>query len=145
MGKVVGIYLRPSARTPVGRVESAEAVVGQGFEGDHAGAGNRQVTLIEREKWEAVCDELGQELDSGVRRANVVVEGVALQSAIGKQLQLGAALLEIVGELRPCKLMDDSADGLQGALSPDCRGGVYGRVVQGGPVNVGASIRIVET
>jgi len=142
MGKVVGIYLRPSARTPVRRVDSTEALVDQGLEGDHAGAGPRQVTLIEREKWEEACDELSRELDSGIRRANIVVEGVALQSAIGKQLQLGEALLEIVGELRPCKLMDDSAPGLQEALSPDCRGGVYGRVVQGGPGKVGASVRI---
>ena len=42
MGKLVSIYLRPSRRTPVKSVDSAEAVVGTGLEGDHAGTGKRR-------------------------------------------------------------------------------------------------------
>ncbi len=144
MGRVVGIYLRPSARTFVRAIEAARAVAGQGLEGDHAGGGNRQITLIEREKWEAACVDLDCELNVGARRANVVVEGLALSKAIGGQLLIGNVVVDVISELRPCKLMDDAAPGLQDALSPDCRGGVYGKVSQGGPVTVGASVEIVQ-
>jgi len=143
MGRVVGIYPRPSARTPVRAVEAARAVTGQGLEGDHAGGGNRQITLIEREKWEAACVDLGRTLNAGARRANLVVEGVALSEAIGGQLRVGNVLVDVISELRPCKLMDDAAPGLQEALSPDCRGDVYGKVLQGGLVTVGGAVEIV--
>ena len=58
MASVVKIYLRPSARTPVRSVAAVVTVAGSSIEGDHAGAGNRQVTLIEQEAWEAACNDL---------------------------------------------------------------------------------------
>jgi hypothetical protein len=58
MASIVKIYQRPSARTPVKSVPAALAVAGSSIEGDHAGAGNRQVTLIEQEAWEAACNDL---------------------------------------------------------------------------------------
>lgn len=136
--------MRPSARTPTRAVATAQAVEGSGLEGDHAGGGNRQITLIEREKWDAACVDLDRELNYGARRANLVVEGVALSDAIGGQLLIGDVLVDVISELRPCKLMDDAARGLQDALSPDCRGGVYGKVSQGGPVTVGNAVEIVR-
>ena len=144
MGRVVGIYLRPSARNPVRSVESAEAIVGKGLEGDHAGGGNRQVTLIEEEKWRAACHDLGHTLSGGTRRANVVVEGLSLSKSIGGRLRLDDVMIHVIGETRPCRLMDAAAEGLQEALSPDCRGGVYGKVVEGGVVSIGTSVELVE-
>lgn len=144
MGRVVGIYLRPSARNPVRSVESAEAIVGKGLEGDHAGGGNRQVTLIEEEKWRAACHDLGHKLSDGTRRANVVVERLSLSKSIGGRLRLGEVMIHVIGETRPCRLMDAAAEGLQEALSPDCRGGVYGKVVEGGVVSIGTSVELVE-
>lgn len=145
MGRLVAIHLRPSARTPVYSVEETRAVAGQGLEGDHAGGGNRQVSIIEREKWDAACDELDFDLPAGTRRANLVVEGISLADAVGGRIRLGEVLINVISELRPCKLMDDAAAGLREALSPDYRGGVYGRVAQGGPVIVGNAVEIVTT
>lgn len=144
MGRVVGIYLRPSARNPVRSVESAEAIVAKGLEGDHAGGGDRQVTLIEEEKWRATCHDLGHKLSDGTRRANVVVERLSLSKSIGGRLRLGDVMIHVIGETRPCRLMDAAAEGLQEALSPDCRGGVYGKVVEGGVVSIGTSVELVE-
>ena len=144
MGRIIGIYLRPSARTAVRSVESAEAIVGKGLKGDHAGGGNRQVTLIEEEKWRAACHDLGHKLSGGTRRANVVVERLSLSKSIGGRLLLGDVMIHVMGETRPCRLMDDAAAGLQEALSPDCRGGVYGKVVEGGVVSIGTSVELVE-
>jgi MOSC domain-containing protein YiiM len=142
MASVVKIYLRPSARTPVRSVAAVVTVAGSGIEGDHAGAGNRQVTLIEQEAWEAACNDLGHELDAGVRRANLVTEGISLAATPGKRVRVGEALVEVVAETRPCKLMEDAAPGLQEALSPSYRGGVYGRIIEGGRVEIGSPVSL---
>jgi MOSC domain-containing protein YiiM len=144
-GRLSRIFLRPSARTPVKEVARATAVPGVGLEGDHAGGGNRQATILSEESWSAACDDLGGPgLNPGLRRANLVVAGVDLGAAIGKALRIGSCSIRIVSETRPCRLMDDAAPGLQNALDPDRRGGVYGRIITGGVIEVGAPVEIVE-
>jgi len=140
MGSVARIFLRPSSRTPAREVVSAEAVAGAGLAGDHAGGGNRQVTLIDERCWAEACRELGRELTPGGRRANIVVAGFLLGDAIGHRIAVGECLIDVIAETRPCRLMDDFAPGLQQALSPDRRGGVYGRVVRGGRLEVGGRV-----
>lgn len=136
--RLLAILLRPGARLPVQRVAAAAAIVGKGLAGDHAGGGRRQITLLAREAWAAACAQFGRELDPGVRRANLVVEGLDLSAAIGRRLRIGAVLVDVLGETRPCELMDDDGRrGLQVALRSDRRGGVYGAIVQGGELRVG--------
>jgi MOSC domain-containing protein YiiM len=143
--RVTRIFLRPSARTPVKQVERVTAFAGMGLEGDHAGGGNRQVTLLSEESGRAACSELGKtELDPGLRRANLVIEGIELGAAIGKALRIGLCRIRIVAETRPYRLMDDAEPGLQNALDPDRRGGVYGRVMEGGLIETGAAVAIEE-
>jgi MOSC domain-containing protein YiiM len=143
LGVVERIFLRPSSRTPVREIERTRAVAGAGLEGDHAGGGNRQVTLIEAEAWQAACRELGRDdLSPAGRRANLVVSGVSLAESIGKTLRAGECLIDVVGETRPCRLMEDYAPGLQQALGPETRGGVYGRVVRSGEIRIGAQVAL---
>ncbi len=125
-------------------VEATTAVPGAGLTGDHAGGGNRQVTLLDEAAWRDACAELGQELSPGARRANLVLSGIDLDAAIGRALRIGPCLIRVIAETRPCRLMDDVVDGLQKALDPNRRGGVYGRVLEGGEVRVGAPVEIVD-
>ena len=117
---------------------------GRGLEGDHTGGGNRQVTLISEERWADACTEVGEELSPAGRRANVVIKGIPLADAIGQVLQVGECRVKVIGETRPCRLMDDFSLGLQRALDPDCRGGVYGRVIEAGTIDVGSCVRIAK-
>lgn len=144
MGTLARIYLRPSARTPVREVQQSTAVPGAGLSGDHAGGGNRQVTLLDEAAWDAACSELGQELDPGSRRANLLIRGVDLEAAIGRGIRIGECTIKVIHETRPCRLMDDVVNGLQKALDPGRRGGVYGRVIEGGDVAVGMPVEIVD-
>ena len=145
MGRVTNIYLRPSSRTAVREVTVAEARAGEGLVGDHARGGNRQITLMEKQAWQAALTDLGREnLPPGGRRANVVVEGFSLEEAIGRRIQVGECLVDVVAELRPCKLMEDVTPGLMQALEPECRGGAYGRVVQSGRIETGAPVKLVS-
>ena len=143
MPRIFQICLRPSARTPVQTVTSVRAIAGKGLEGDHAGGGSRQMTLLDREAWNAACRELGKSIDPCSRRANIVVEGLPLANTRGQRIQLGDCIVEIVGESRPCKLMDDVAPGLQKALSVEGRGGAYGRVIRGGLINIGDEVKLL--
>jgi MOSC domain-containing protein YiiM len=144
MGRVTNIYLRPSARTPVREVAGAEARAGAGLEGDHARGGSRQITLMEKEAWQAALAGLGREsLSPGGRRANIVVEGFSLVAVFGRRIRVGECVIDIVSELAPCKLMEDVTPGLMQALSPDCRGGAYGRVVTPGRIEVGATVELL--
>jgi MOSC domain-containing protein YiiM len=142
-GELVRIFVRPSARTPTREVEEAEACVGTGLAQDHAGGGKRQITLLSLEAWERACAELGQDLCPSARRANLVVRGLELAETRGRELQVGAVRLEIAGETRPCELLDDVALGLSAALDPEWRGGVYARVLEGGPLRVGDPVEFL--
>lgn len=145
MGTVEAIYLRPAARVPTREVARAVAIQGQGLDGDHAVGGRRQVTILSLEAWRAACGELGQDVDPRVRRANVVVAGVDLRRAIGRRLRLGEVEVDVLGETRPCELMDDDGRvGLDAALRRDRRGGVFGVVELGGVIARGDDVTLVD-
>ena len=138
-GEVINIYLRSKKRAPVTEVDTAEARRGSGLVGDHKKGGKRQVTVLSSEAWEAACNELGVAIDPGMRRANILTRGVDLRKSMGKHLRLGEIVLEIIGETDPCERMDEAEPGLMRTLTPDLRGGVFGRVLQAGVVKVGDS------
>ncbi len=129
----------------VQEVSTATAVAGEGLRGDHAGGGRRQVTILDQRCWADVCREVGQDLDPGARRANLVLEGLDLKESRGQTFRIGKALFEVVGETRPCELMNDACQGLEAALAPDWRGGVFGRVLEGGEIRVGDAVQVVPS
>src|SRR2546430_12050680 len=75
----------------------------------------RQVTIVAREAWEQTCAALAAAVPWTARRANLLVEGVNLEQTTGKRLRIGAVLLEITGETKPCSNMDRQHPGLQAA------------------------------
>jgi MOSC domain-containing protein YiiM len=81
--------------------------------------------------------ELGVDKDPGLRRANILLSGVRLVHTRGRILVVGDARLAIGGELTPCERMDEVTPGLQAALGPDWRGGVFAKVLGGGVIRVG--------
>ncbi len=143
-GTVTRNYLRPESRLPVKEVPMARAVEGQGLAGDHAGSGRRQVTMLDQSRWRDACNDLGTTLDPGARRANLVLEGVDLRGCCSRRLRIGDAVVEVLGETRPCELLDRACEGLGEALVPDWRGGAYGRVLEGGEIRVGDAVLELE-
>jgi MOSC domain-containing protein YiiM len=141
MGSLLKIYLRP-ARGELRDVTTAVAGAGNGLEGDHAKGPKRQVTLLSREAWEATCAQLGQTLDPGVRRANLLVEGVELKETQGQTITVGDVRIRLTGETDPCTQMDDAVPGLLKALVPDWRGGVFGEVLNDGTLTVGDAVTL---
>lgn len=137
-GKLEGIFRKRVRRGPMDSLERAELRPGDGLVGNADLRTKRQVTILDADLWDRVREELGEpDLDPRLRRANLLVRGVSLAGSRGRVLRLGATRVLIHGETTPCRLMDDAYPGLQEALRPDWRGGVYGEVLEGGPIAVG--------
>ena len=118
-------------------MSEATLVQGQGVEGSVGRSKRRQVTVLAREAWEAATVELGRDVEPVLRRANILISGIALANTRGRVLLVGPCRVVIGGELTPCERMDEAAPGLQATLRPSWRGGVFAQVLDGGTVRVG--------
>ncbi len=140
-GTLEAIWVKRASRGPMDSTIEAELVAGRGIVGNANQGGHRQVTLIERDKWDRIADELEGPVEPAMRRANLMVSGVRLNDSRGRILTIGGCRLRILGETRPCRLMDETCPGLQAALDPDWRAGAYGEVLDDGVVTLGDAVR----
>ncbi len=133
--------------------DSVDISLEAGVAGDHKGRKfkRRAVTILAREDWEAALGDLAATgadvggLDWTVRRANLLVEGLRLPRAVGATLRIGPAVLEVTYPTTPCARMDEACEGLRKALHPNWRGGVTCLVVEGGHVEIGDVIDIIQS
>lgn len=121
-------------------VTEAVLVPGKGIEGDVNTSRRRQVTIIEREMWDAMMKELGANASPAGRRANFMVSGVTLADTRGKVLKVGGVRLAIGGETTPCERMDEYLPGLRAAMKPNWGGGAFAQVLDDGIVTVGDAV-----
>ena len=141
LGTLQGIAIREASRAPMKEQQHVEVTTTHGIVQDYRGTGLRQVTFLDMEQWQEVLNELGIDLPWYTRRANLLIAGIDLQAAVGWRLQIGACRFAIGGETTPCERMDELHPGLRRVLIPQMRGGVWGKVLQGGPLGVGDSVQ----
>jgi len=121
-------------------VAGASLVEGSGLAGNANQGGRRQVTLLSAERWAQVEARLGAELDPATRRANLLVFGLDLEESGDRILLVGGCRLRILGETRPCDLMDRFHPGLQEALRDHWGGGAYAEALDSGTISIGDSV-----
>lgn len=137
MGLLEAIWVKRAHRGPMDARESATLIEGKGVEGSVGRSSRRQVTIIEREVWEALMQETGANAPPSTRRANLMVSGVRLIDSRKRILRIGDTRLEIAGETKPCERMEEAVPGLRAAMYADWRGGAFAKVISGGPIRVG--------
>jgi len=142
-GRIAGLCVRPGPRIEPEERAALVLDLREGVIGDHGRREKRQVTIISRDSWRDVERTVGATIPWTARRANVLVEGVDLASLLdGGVLRLGGCEVEIVGETFPCDQMEEAQAGLKAALLPATRGGVYGRVISPGTIQVGDPVAV---
>ena len=136
-GMLEAIWIKRAKRGKMDPAASATLLAGRGLVGNADQGSKRQVTIIEREAWEAMMAELEGDVPPSARRANLMVSGLRLAASRGRVLRVGACRLRVGGETRPCERMDEALPGLRETMKPDWRGGVFCEVLDDGEIRVG--------
>src|SRR6266567_2773268 len=151
-GRVVSLHLHPAeAGAPLQSVEVIQVVEGKGILNEPryfgkisrrtGGASRRQVSLIEREQIAEHAAALGlKTIPPGAVRSNIETLGLGLVGLIGRDVQIGEAVLFLYEARDPCSKMDAICQGLR-ELMMEQRQGVMAEVRRGGRICVGDGIR----
>jgi MOSC domain-containing protein YiiM len=140
MGRLERIWIKRAHRGPMDRTDVGMLDSGRGLRGSANYGGRRQVTIITAERWTALMEMLRADVDPSARRANLLVSGVDLEETRGRVLRVGACLLRIGGETRPCERMEEAHPGLQQAMRAHWGGGAWAEVIDGGEIRIGDSV-----
>jgi MOSC domain-containing protein YiiM len=144
VGRVERIALKTAVGGAMQEVDDAVAEVDGGLAGGARPSPRRGITFLASGDWRTVMSALHVDLPWHTRRANVLIDAHSIGHLIGKTVQLGEVVVEIIAETRPCDLMDQFQPGLRDALKPNCRAGVHGRVVTGGRFRIGDTLLITS-
>ncbi len=144
VGIIEAIAVRSQKNGPMKELRRAEARADGGVAGDLPSSLNRGMTLLSADQWKQVMRELDRDLPWHTRRANVLVSGPGLERLIGQEIQVGSVRVAVKGETKPCELMERLCPRLRAALTPECRGGVLGRITQSGTMAIGDEIVLLE-
>jgi MOSC domain-containing protein YiiM len=148
LGHVASLHLHPAdSGQPLQPVETIEIVEGKGIAGDARYFGRlsrdtgqpsrRQVTLIEREQIVEHAAGLGLlAIAPGAVRSNIETDGINLIALLGREIEIGEAVLRLYAPRDPCAKMDAICQGLRARMMNQ-RQGVLAEVVRSGRVRVG--------
>lgn len=137
--KIKGLAHKIERKKLVVELKEADVLCESGLANDLSGKpGKRQVTILSEASWTAACNEVGVELSWLLRRSNILISDLNVsEKDLGRVLQIGDVQLEVKGETKPCKLMEETASGLRAALEINWRGGACCRVLADGHIKVG--------
>jgi MOSC domain-containing protein YiiM len=134
------IWIKRVRGGPMDPAGTATLVAGRGIAGNADQGGRRQVTVMDLERWQELMDLLAGDLETGARRANLVVDALDLFDTRGRILRIGRTRLRILGETRPCERMEEMLPRLQAAMRERWGGGVFAEVIEGGDISVGDEV-----
>ena len=151
-GNVEKIFITAQGGAPMEPCEEVDAVEGRGLRGDRylersgywTAVDECEVTLIEGEDLDEITTATELRVLHGEHRRNLVTRGIELINLMGRQFQIGEAVLEFDRPRPPCTYIQGltGQPGLTRALGR--RGGICARVVRSGKIRVNDAIRVLN-
>ncbi|WP_431281020.1 MOSC domain-containing protein [Humitalea sp. 24SJ18S-53] len=152
IGLATHLHITPRAFLPMQAMEEITLVPGKGIAGDRYMIGieqgfysdkpedGRQITLFEEEALACILRDFKIDMPPEEHRRNVTTRGVPLNHLVGRRLYLGDCLLEATRLSFPCRHIEEILD--KAVFDPMVhRSGLNCRILEGGTVRVGDSIR----
>ena len=149
-GVVRFLHIVPRGFLPMRAMPAVTLIAGKGIEGDrymigegfysHLRAEDLQITLFELETLVALKRDAKIDLGPEEHRRNVTVEGVPLNHLVGRRFWLGETLLEATRLTEPCRHVE-KVTGKRIAKHLINRAGLYCKILHGGIVRVGDTVR----
>ncbi len=140
--QVLALAVKTAVGGPMREIDRSVGQVDGGLDCPVQPSPDRGITFLAARQWDQVNEELGTEMPWHARRANVLLDADGLADLLGRTVTVGDLRVEIMGETVPCGTMEAIQPGLTRALAPECRGGVYGRILRGGTIRVGDALTI---
>ena len=150
MAHIAEILIAVSPQAPVVPHQKVRAVPGRGLEGDryfhgtgtfspHPPKPDFEVTLIQREHVEAFAANSGLRFNTHDARRNLVTVGIDLDALVGREFQIGSAVIRGLRWCEPCNYLakQTTPEVLRGLLH---KGGLRAQIVTEGLISVNDEI-----
>ena len=152
MGTIEHIHIASEASKPMVSLLEAEVIAGCGIKGDryanktgtysNYSTPGRHVTLIEVEVVEDIAQRLGIPIAPHETRRNVTTRDIELNLIVGKHIQLGEVVLEVIRFCDPCAYLQHLLG--RPVLQPLVgRAGIRCDVVNGGTIHIGDALTVL--
>lgn len=143
MGEILAICISEKKGTAKFNINEIELIEDFGLKGDaHAGKWHRQVSLLSYEKIEEFRAK-GINVKFGAFGENIVASGIDLAKLpVGTRLSIGGTLLEVTQIGKVCHDRCNIYYTVGDCIMP--REGIFAKVIKGGNIKVGDSIKVLK-
>ncbi|MBP9490285.1 MAG: MOSC domain-containing protein [Aliarcobacter sp.] len=154
-GKIVKLLISKDTQTPMLNVNQIVLEVGKGIFGDRyynqvgtfSNKGeiepDRDVTLIEIEKIDALNKEHNLEITAEDLRRNIVITNCDLNSLVGKEFQIGEVVLKGLRLCEPCKYLADKINEKKTLTEMVHKAGLRAQIIKGGSINLDSQVEVI--
>ncbi len=103
---------------------------------------DRDVTLIEIEKIDALNKEHNLNITAEDLRRNIVVTNCDLNSLVGKEFQIGEVVLKGLRLCEPCKYLSNKLDNEQVLSQMVHKAGLRAQIIKGGSIDLNSQVEV---
>ena len=150
---ITALYITPAKSQPLIDVAQVEAIAGRGLVGDryYLGTGyysgkpgwGANVSLLAAEAIDAVNAGHAQHFTGAMLRRNIVTRGIDVETLIGREFQLGTAVLRGLKRYPPCRHLAELCGAPELIRYLAYCGGIGAEVVASGVIAVGDEVTIM--
>ena len=153
-GKIAKLLISKDTQSDMLNVNQIVLEVGKGIFGDRyynqegtfSNKGeiepDRDVTLIEIEKIDALNKENDLNITAEDFRRNIVVSNCDLNSLVGKEFQIGEVVLKGLRLCEPCKYLSNKLDNEKVLSQMVHKAGLRAEIIKGGSIDLNSQVEV---